>query len=151
VVAACAYVENAAGEILLVRTSDRPHTWEMPGGQLEAGESLTDAVRREVEEETGMRVVPTTLVGVYENVKLGVMVAVFRARLVGGELRPQPSEILETAFIDPAGGRLAALVTSAQARTRIADARRADAPAGVHEAYTPGGPRFRLGPGMVPG
>ncbi len=148
-VATCAYVENAAGEILLVRTMDRPDTWEMPGGRVEAGESLPDAVRREVEEESGIRIEPTGLVGVYENVDLGVLVAVFRARPLDGTVRPQAGEILEAAFVAP--DRLETLVTRPQARIRLADARRPDGPTGVHESYVPGGARARLGPARMHG
>lgn len=46
------YITNAAGEVLLVRTDWRSDTWELPGGQVEEGEELTDALRREVLEET---------------------------------------------------------------------------------------------------
>lgn len=49
-------VRNDAGELLLVRHADDPHKsgWTMPGGSVEAGESLGEAVRREVREETGV-------------------------------------------------------------------------------------------------
>ncbi len=144
-VAACAYVENAAGEILLVRTRDRPDTWEMPGGRVEAGETLVEAVRREVAEETGIQVEPSALVGVYENVELAVLVAVFRARLVSGEVRPQAGEILEAAFVSPAGGLLDELVTRSRARARLRDARR-PAVAGVHDARDGLGRGERLDP-----
>lgn len=151
-VAACAYVENARGEVLLVRTRDRADTWEMPGGRVEAGESLAQAVTREVGEETGMTIEPTALVGVYENLTLGVLVAVFRARLLGGELRAQDGEILDAAFVPAVDGGLEALVTRAQARVRLADARRAGGrPCAVHEAYEPGGARLRLDPAAAAG
>ena len=40
--------------------------WSLPGGSLEAGERIRDGVRREVLEETGLRVEPTELAGVFE-------------------------------------------------------------------------------------
>jgi 8-oxo-dGTP pyrophosphatase MutT (NUDIX family) len=43
------------GRILLVEPTYKPH-WDVPGGIVEAGESLLGAVKREVEEELGMRV-----------------------------------------------------------------------------------------------
>jgi 8-oxo-dGTP diphosphatase len=111
--------------------------------------TLDEAVRREVEEESGIRIEPTGLVGVYENVDLGVLVAVFRARPLDGTVRPQAGEILEAAFVAP--DRLETLVTRPQARIRLADARRPDGPTGVHESYVPGGARARLGPARMHG
>ena len=45
------------GRVLLARRSKEPGRglWSFPGGRLEWGESLFDAARREVEEETGLR------------------------------------------------------------------------------------------------
>ncbi len=45
---------NEKGEILLVK--DNRSGWVFPGGIVEAGENLTDAVKREILEETGMDV-----------------------------------------------------------------------------------------------
>jgi 8-oxo-dGTP diphosphatase len=42
--------------------------WSLPGGALELGESLEDAVRREVLEETGLEVVPIKLFEVFERI-----------------------------------------------------------------------------------
>lgn len=47
-VAAAACVLNPAGEVLLVRTTYRADTWEMPGGQVEVGEPPDLAAAREV-------------------------------------------------------------------------------------------------------
>ncbi len=46
------------GDVLLVERSGDPSggLWSFPGGHLEWGESLEDAARREVFEETGLRV-----------------------------------------------------------------------------------------------
>ena len=41
------------GRALLIQRADN-HRWEPPGGVLELGESITDGVRREVHEETGL-------------------------------------------------------------------------------------------------
>lgn len=45
-------IENDEGKILMLKSPDRG--WEIPGGQVEEGESLTDALKREVKEETGI-------------------------------------------------------------------------------------------------
>jgi 8-oxo-dGTP pyrophosphatase MutT (NUDIX family) len=65
-VAVSALVWNDEGHILLQRRSDNGH-WGMPGGGIEPGESITQAVIREVWEETGYTVEPTRLIGVYSD------------------------------------------------------------------------------------
>lgn len=52
--------------ILLVRRADNA-LWAVPGGYMDAGESLTEACCREVKEETGQQVQVTRLISVYTN------------------------------------------------------------------------------------
>jgi ADP-ribose pyrophosphatase YjhB (NUDIX family) len=52
--------------LLLQQRSDGGQ-WGLPGGSVEIGESVTDAVAREVREETGLAVVPRRLIGVYSD------------------------------------------------------------------------------------
>jgi ADP-ribose pyrophosphatase YjhB (NUDIX family) len=47
--------------------------WGLPGGSLEIGESLREAVTREVHEETGLTVAPGRLIGVYSRPELQVV------------------------------------------------------------------------------
>ena len=53
-------------EILLMRRSDNGH-WGLPGGFVELGESVANAARREVVEETGWSVEIGQLIGVYSD------------------------------------------------------------------------------------
>ena len=55
-----------------MRRSDNGH-WGLPGGYVEAGESVTDAVAREVFEETGVRIEVGRLVGIYSDPKRQVI------------------------------------------------------------------------------
>jgi 8-oxo-dGTP diphosphatase len=66
IVAVSGLITNPQGEILLVRSPKRG--WEMPGGQVEEGESLITALQREVQEESGVVADIGALVGVYSNV-----------------------------------------------------------------------------------
>lgn len=54
IIAAAAIVTNKNDEILLVKT--HRHGWVFPGGQVEVGENIIDAVKREVMEESGIEI-----------------------------------------------------------------------------------------------
>jgi len=58
------------GKVLLVKRAKEPAlgTWSIPGGAIRLGESLKDAVRRELKEETGLDVDPVEVVGVVERI-----------------------------------------------------------------------------------
>ena len=51
-----AVVHDGAGRLLMIRRGHDPHRgcWSLPGGRVEAGESVEQAVEREVLEETGL-------------------------------------------------------------------------------------------------
>ncbi len=99
IVAVSAYVTIADHEVLLVKTHWRSDTWELPGGQVEEGESLSEAVRREVLEETGIKINPIGVTGVYYNATDGIVSIVFHAHYVSGDIKLQPSEIKEAEYI----------------------------------------------------
>lgn len=67
IVATGGIVEDNAGNILLVKTYHGG--WVFPGGQVEVGENLMDALKREVKEESGIDVVISHLIGIYLNTK----------------------------------------------------------------------------------
>ncbi len=59
-----AIIRDAQGLVLLEQRCDNG-AWCLPGGAIDPGESPTVAVVREVYEETGLRVTPTALIGVF--------------------------------------------------------------------------------------
>lgn len=67
IVSAAAIVLNDKGEILLIKGPRRG--WEMPGGQVEEGESIKDAAVRETKEESGIDIEVTKFCGIFQNVK----------------------------------------------------------------------------------
>jgi ADP-ribose pyrophosphatase YjhB (NUDIX family) len=73
------------GRALLIRRRDTLH-WEPPGGVLELGESIHAGVCREVFEETGLKIEPMALTGVYKNMNRAIIALVFRCRVLGGQL-----------------------------------------------------------------
>jgi ADP-ribose pyrophosphatase YjhB (NUDIX family) len=67
-----AVIFDRRGHLLLQQRSDGGQ-WGLPGGSVEIGESVTDAVRREVHEETGLNVAVKRVVGVYSDPALQVV------------------------------------------------------------------------------
>ncbi len=51
-----AIIERADGKLLLVRTHKWRGRWGLPGGKVDRGETLEDALRRELREETGLEI-----------------------------------------------------------------------------------------------
>lgn len=78
-------------EVLLVKRGREPFLgwWSLPGGVVETGELLKDAVRREMREETGLDVEPLDVVEVFESIgaEFHFVVIDYVCRLVGGTLR----------------------------------------------------------------
>ncbi|MFH0962063.1 MAG: NUDIX domain-containing protein [archaeon] len=58
------------GKVLLIKRSDnRPHApgvWDIPGGRLEAGETVIEGLNREVREEAGISVKTGPAIGIHE-------------------------------------------------------------------------------------
>ncbi|MCX6082646.1 MAG: NUDIX domain-containing protein [Chloroflexi bacterium] len=59
-------LDTISKKILLTQRSDNGQ-WCLPGGQIEAGESVSEACVREVFEETGLVVIITRLNGIYSD------------------------------------------------------------------------------------
>lgn len=66
IVAVDGIVENERNEILLVKSRDK-EVWTIPGGQVETGENLIDALIREIKEESGIDAAVNKLVCVSSN------------------------------------------------------------------------------------
>lgn len=83
-----AIVTNHLNQALFILRNDS-RTWAQPGGAVESGELPTEAVAREVEEETGIKIEPVRLVAVYHRPEGpdGLLSFSFRGLQKGGELR----------------------------------------------------------------
>ncbi|QJD88062.1 NUDIX hydrolase [Cohnella herbarum] len=95
IVSAAAIVVNDNNEILLVNGPRRG--WEMPGGQVEEGESLSQAAIRETKEESGVDIEIVKFCGIFQNVGNSICNTLFLAKPIGGE-PVRTSESLESAF-----------------------------------------------------
>ncbi|MBR9689624.1 MAG: NUDIX hydrolase [Candidatus Altiarchaeota archaeon] len=61
-----AYGVVLRGDKVLLIERRKPRVWEFPGGGIEKGESIRDAISREVEEEAGLKVTAGLLIPVRE-------------------------------------------------------------------------------------
>jgi 8-oxo-dGTP diphosphatase len=59
--------DQPARPIVLIERRNPPYGWAIPGGFVDIGESVEAAAIREAEEETGLRVRLTALLGVYSD------------------------------------------------------------------------------------
>jgi ADP-ribose pyrophosphatase YjhB (NUDIX family) len=83
--------------VLLIRRGQAPllGEWSLPGGVLECGETLREAVVREAREETGLVIETGEMLGVYERVirsdegrvRYHYVLIDFLCRLVAGDLK----------------------------------------------------------------
>jgi ADP-ribose pyrophosphatase YjhB (NUDIX family) len=77
------------GEALLCQRDHLPRTglWSLPGGYVEKGETLEEAIRREVSEETAAELSGLTLFALYEIPQMGEIIMVFGAQLLSRNVR----------------------------------------------------------------
>jgi 8-oxo-dGTP diphosphatase len=73
------------GKVLLAHRNDIDW-WNLPGGGMEAGETVEEAMIREVREETGLEVAVERLVGVYSKPQKNEVVLALRCHITGGTL-----------------------------------------------------------------
>ena len=109
VVAVTAAIRNTQGELLLIERTDNG-LWALPGGAQDIGESVVQAARREVHEETGIDVEITGLSGIYSDPKHVIgyddgevrqeFSLCFHAKPVSGELRSS-SESRQARWVSP--------------------------------------------------
>lgn len=114
-------VRNDRGEILLLLSPDRG--WEYPGGMVEPGETLQEALKREIFEETGVTAEITAFAGVSKNLGRDIVNVDFLCRYVGGDLRTS-EESLEVRWVTPEEAEN--LVTLPVTQKRLAGMRKAD-------------------------
>ncbi|MCE7763858.1 NUDIX domain-containing protein [Pseudomonas putida] len=75
-----AVILNDKQEILLLRATYGDLSWGLPGGALEPGETIHEALERECYEETGLKLESAILTGVYYHKKFNSQAFIFRCK-----------------------------------------------------------------------
>lgn len=99
---------DRARRILLVRYAESRDVWGLPGGSVDPHERPSDAVVREVWEETGLFVEPIRVLGVYggpehhvtyrNGDEVSYTSTAFECQVIGGALKPDGVEIAQVAY-----------------------------------------------------
>lgn len=89
-------IENDA--VLLVKRGNAPmkDKWNLPGGKVEGGESETDALSREVMEETGLTITEESFLGEVRVAEY--LINTYKANVLSGEVKAG-SDALEAKFV----------------------------------------------------
>jgi len=85
-----AVITNAQGQVLLLKANYGNFAWGLPGGALEPGETIHEALVRECQEELGLGVQVNYLSGVYYHSAYQSQAFIFRCELVLSELPDGP-------------------------------------------------------------
>jgi len=128
VVVVYAITRDGRGRVLLVRRADDGN-WELPGGRVEVGETVSAALRREVVEESGITIAVTGVSGVYSDPEHIVVYAVeggrqqvalcLHARPVRSDRGPRPDGVEATEAAWFTAAETAALAMHPDVRRRL--------------------------------
>ncbi|MEO8863250.1 MAG: NUDIX hydrolase [Candidatus Saccharimonadales bacterium] len=96
VVAACV-IRREDGKYLLVQEAQSKvyGLWNLAAGHVDKDESIESAAVREAKEETGLDVELVDKIGIWHEEVEGPIRHAFTVKIIGGEVRPQPDEILD--------------------------------------------------------
>jgi 8-oxo-dGTP diphosphatase len=101
-VSVMAWIEDDQSFVLLVRQFAGRKFWTLPGGKVKRNESLSQALKREVREETGLRARAIVYQQMYDRPKRGAITILFKVSVHRGAARMHfpREEIVDLGFFD---------------------------------------------------
>jgi 8-oxo-dGTP diphosphatase len=99
-VSVMAWIENQFGDVLLLKQVRGNKSWTLPGGKVRSRETIEDALRREVDEEIGLKIQPVAFLDLFDRSEKAVITFLYSARVKGhhGVMTPKPREVAAAKF-----------------------------------------------------
>lgn len=95
-----AVILNSEGQVLLLKANYGNNSWGLPGGALDSGETIHDAIYRECREELGCEVEIEYLSGVYYHSHHESQAFIFKCKIQDGVNIKLSEEHLEMKYFD---------------------------------------------------
>lgn len=94
-----AWIEDHFGKVLLLKQATGKKLWTLPGGKVRPRESLLGALKRELGEETGLKILSAALIQLFERPEKGNLTFLFHVRIRGDDtVHPKKGEIETSRF-----------------------------------------------------
>jgi ADP-ribose pyrophosphatase YjhB (NUDIX family) len=100
-VSVMAWIEDACGNLLMVRQAQGKRLWTLPGGKAKASEKLEAALKRELLEELGERVRSFRPIAFFDRPRKRNLTILYRVRLMRLNFKPENDEEIANVSFKP--------------------------------------------------